>query len=122
LTCDDRDIRRLRRDARRNEELLGAGAGGADDDALDTKTRDLIAQAFSVATRCDGCIAFHAEVAMKQGATRADVLETMGRAVYMGAAPSLMYVAPAMVSFDQFSAKTAPRAAWETLDGRRSDS
>ena len=58
------------------------------DDALDTKTKDLIALAFSAATRCDGCIAFHAEAAMKQGATRAEVVETMGMAVYMGAAPS----------------------------------
>ena len=53
-------------------------------DALDTKTKELIALAISVATRCDGCIAFHAEAAMKQGATRAEVLETMGMAVYMG--------------------------------------
>ena len=40
-------------------------------DALDTRTKELIALAIAVATRCDGCIAFHAEAAMKQGATRA---------------------------------------------------
>ena len=62
-------------------------------DELDTKTKELIALAISVATRCDGCIAFHAEAAMKQGATRAEVLETMGMAVYMGAGPSVMYAA-----------------------------
>ena len=38
-------------------------------DALDTKTKELIALAIAVATRCDGCIAFHAEAAMKQGAS-----------------------------------------------------
>ena len=38
--------------------------------ALDTKTKELIALGISVATRCDGCIAFHAQAAVKQGATR----------------------------------------------------
>ena len=80
-------------------------------DALDTKTKELIALAIAVATRCDGCIAFHAEAAMKQGATRPEVLETMGMAVYMGAGPSAMYAAQALEAFDQFSAKSAPRAA-----------
>ena len=40
--------------------------------ALDTKTKELIALAISVATRCDGCIGFHAEAAVRraQPATR----------------------------------------------------
>lgn len=80
-------------------------------DALDTKTKELIALAIAVATRCDGCIAFHAEAAMKRGATRAEVLETMGMAVYMGAGPSVMYAAQALEAFDQFSNKTAAQAA-----------
>src|SRR5579872_1509979 len=80
-------------------------------DALDTKTKELIALAIAVATRCDGCIAFHAEAAMKHGATRAEVLETMGMAVYMGAGPSVMYAAQALEAFDQFSNKAAAQAA-----------
>ena len=75
--------------------------------ALDTRTKELIALAIAVATRCDGCIAFHAEAAMKQGASREQVLETMGMAVYMGAGPSVMYAAQALEAFDQFSAKHA---------------
>ncbi|HYG88879.1 MAG TPA: carboxymuconolactone decarboxylase family protein [Azospirillum sp.] len=70
--------------------------------ALDTKTKELIALAIGVATRCDGCIAFHAEAAVKQGASREEVLETMGMAVYMGAGPSVMYAAQALEAFDQF--------------------
>jgi len=73
--------------------------------ALDTKTKELIALAISVATRCDGCIAFHAEAAVKHGATRDEVLETMGMAIYMGAGPSVMYAAQALEAFDQFSQK-----------------
>ncbi|WP_448190953.1 carboxymuconolactone decarboxylase family protein [Azospirillum sp. sgz301742] len=76
--------------------------------ALDTKTKELIALAIGVATRCDGCIAFHAEAAVKQGATREEVLETMGMAVYMGAGPSVMYAAQALEAFDQFETQRQP--------------
>ena len=75
--------------------------------ALPTKTKELIALAIAVATRCDGCIAFHAEAAVKQGATRDEVMETMGMAIYMGAGPSAMYAAQALEAFDQFAAKGA---------------
>jgi AhpD family alkylhydroperoxidase len=72
--------------------------------ALDSKTKELIALAISVAIRCDACVAFHAEAAMQRGATREEVMETMGMAVYMGAGPSVMYAAQAVEAFDQFSA------------------
>jgi AhpD family alkylhydroperoxidase len=73
--------------------------------ALDGKTKELLALGISVATRCDGCIAFHAEAAVKQGATRDEIMETMGMAIYMGAGPSVMYAAQAVEAFDQFNAK-----------------
>ncbi|MBK1836333.1 carboxymuconolactone decarboxylase family protein [Azospirillum sp. YIM B02556] len=76
-------------------------------DALDTRTKELIALAIAVAIRCDGCVAFHAEAALKQGATRDEVMETMGMAVYMGAGPSVMYAAQAVEAFDQFAGKAA---------------
>lgn len=75
--------------------------------ALDTKTKELIALAISVATRCDACVAFHAESAVRQGATRDEVMETMGMAIYMGAGPSVMYAAQVVEAFDQFKAKAA---------------
>lgn len=76
-----------------------ATAGGA----LDTKTKELLAIAIAVAIRCDGCIAFHAKAAMQHGATREEIMETMGLAIYMGAGPSLMYAAQAVEAFDQFA-------------------
>ena len=78
--------------------------------ALDTKTKELIALAIGVATRCDACIAFHAEAAVRQGASRDEVMETLGMAIYMGAGPSVMYAAQAVEAFDQFSAKAQPAA------------
>jgi AhpD family alkylhydroperoxidase len=75
--------------------------------ALDTKTKELIALAIAIATRCDGCIGFHAEAAVKHGATRDEVMEAMGMAIYMGAGPSVMYAAQAVEAYDQFAAKKA---------------
>ena len=72
--------------------------------ALDTKTKELIARAIAGAIRCDGRVAFHAQAAVKHGATREEVMETMGMALYMGAGPSLMYAAQAVEAFDQFAA------------------
>lgn len=80
-------------------------------DALDTCTKELIALAISVATRCDACIAFHAEAALKQGASREQVLETMGMAIYMGAGPSVMYAAQALEAFDQVHDRATAQAA-----------
>jgi AhpD family alkylhydroperoxidase len=84
--------------------LARAALGGT---ALDARTKELIALAIAVAVRCDACIAFHAESAVQRGATRDELMETMGMAVYMGAGPSVMYAAQAVEAYDQFVAKKA---------------
>jgi AhpD family alkylhydroperoxidase len=71
--------------------------------ALDAKTKELIALAIGVATRCDDCIAFHAKSAAKLGATREEIMETLGMAIYMGAGPSVMYASHAVQAFSQFA-------------------
>jgi AhpD family alkylhydroperoxidase len=76
--------------------------------ALDTRTKELIALGISVAVRCDPCIAYHARAAVKAGATEAEVAETLGLAVYMGAGPSAMYAAKALEAARQFGAAAAP--------------
>jgi AhpD family alkylhydroperoxidase len=78
--------------------------------ALDTKTKELIALAIGVATRCDDCIAFHTKAAIEQGATREEVMETLGLAIYMGAGPSVMYASHAVEAFDQLAAAKAAKA------------
>jgi AhpD family alkylhydroperoxidase len=74
------------------------------DGVLDKKTKELIALALGVAARCDGCIGFHSQTLVKLGATREEILETLGMAVYMGGGPSLMYAAEALTAFEEFSA------------------
>ena len=79
--------------------------------ALDGKTKELIALGIAVAVRCDDCIAFHVKAAVEQGATREEVSETLGMAIYMGAGPSVMYASHAMEAFTQFEAGARKAAA-----------
>ena len=80
-------------------------------EALEKKTKELIALAIGVATRCDGCIGFHAEALVKLGASRKEVEEALGMAIYMGGGPALMYAADAIGAFDQFQKLTLEAAA-----------
>jgi len=74
---------------------------------LDTKTKELIACAISIALRCDGCIGFHTRGAIRAGASRQEFLEMIGVALMMGGGPSSVYGAYAVDAYDQFAATTA---------------
>ena len=72
------------------------GEGGV----LDAKTRELIAMAVAVTTRCDGCITVHAEAARKVGATEQELAEALGVAVAMNAGAEMVYSARALDAFN----------------------
>ena len=105
LSAPLRELRTGAPDAMKSFSALARAA--LEPRALDVKTKELIALGIAVATRCDACIAFHAESAVKQGASRDEIMETMGMAIYMGAGPSVMYAAQALEAYDQFVAKRA---------------
>lgn len=94
------DVMKAFGDMSRAAHGVGKERGGP---ALDHATQELIALAISVATRCEPCIAYHAEGALQAGATRDQVAETLALAVYMGAGPSVMYAAKALEAVDQLS-------------------
>jgi AhpD family alkylhydroperoxidase len=97
------DLKKLRTDIPDTMQAFSALARAATrTGALDKKTKELIALAIGVAVRCDGCIGFHAETLVRLGATRQEVQETLGMAVYMGGGPSLMYAADAISAYEQF--------------------
>lgn len=101
----DKGVRDLRETNPEVMKAFGAIAKAAHGGtALDAKTKELIALAIGVATRCQPCIAYHARDAARAGATRAEIAETLGVAIYMGAGPSAMYAAEALESFDQTAA------------------
>jgi AhpD family alkylhydroperoxidase len=78
------------------------------DGALNRKTKELLALALGVAAHCDACIGFHVEALVRVGATRAEVEEALGMAVYMGGGPSLMYAADALAAWEEFAPAPAP--------------
>lgn len=77
--------------------------------ALSTKVKELMALAIGVATRCEGCIAFHVHDALKAGATRAEIVEALGIAIMMGGGAAEMYACDAFEALDQFEAKSGQR-------------
>ena len=102
------NLRKLRNDIPDTMKGFAALAQAATrDGALDKKTKELIALALGVAAHCDGCIGFHTEALVKLGATREELGETLGMAVYMGGGPSLMYAADAIAAYEQFQQESA---------------
>jgi len=85
------------------KNFAGLSQSALKTESLDAKTKELMALAIGVATRCDDCIGFHVKAAVKAGASRAEILETLGLAIYMGAGPSVMYAAHAIEAFDQMA-------------------
>ncbi|WP_334128867.1 carboxymuconolactone decarboxylase family protein [Sneathiella sp.] len=80
------------------QTLSGAGAKTG---RLDAKTRELIALAVAVTTRCDGCIAVHSKAALKQGATREEISEALGVAVALNAGAALVYSGRVLDALDE---------------------
>jgi AhpD family alkylhydroperoxidase len=72
------------------------------DGALSKKVKELIALGIAIAVRCDGCMAHHVHDALRAGATRQEITETIGVAVLMGGGPAVMYGAEALEALAQF--------------------
>ena len=78
--------------------------------ALDQKTKELMALAISIAVHCEGCIAYHTRDAITAGATRPEVLETIGVAILMGGGTASIYAVQALDALEQFQPVPATTA------------
>ena len=103
--------------ARLGRELPGPMSGFArlhkkavESGALDGKTKELMALAISIAVHCDGCVAYHMHDALTAGATRPEILETIGVAILMGGGPASIYAVHALDALEQFQAVPATAA------------
>jgi AhpD family alkylhydroperoxidase len=112
---------------RMSKELAGPVSGFAQlrskslsDGALNRKTKELIALGIAIAARCDACIAYHVHDALRAGATRPEILETIGVAMMMGGGPATMYGCHAFEALEQFGTERAEEAA-EQQAGQGSD-
>ena len=63
----------------------------AEAEALDAKTRELIALAVAVTTRCESCISVHAEAAKKAGASESEIAGALATAIALNAGAASTY-------------------------------
>jgi AhpD family alkylhydroperoxidase len=83
-------------------QALGGAAGKTGH--LDAKTHELIALAVAVSLRCDGCIVVHTDAAIRNGASREEIVEALGVAASVNAGAALVYSTRVL---DAHAAKTA---------------
>jgi AhpD family alkylhydroperoxidase len=77
------------------------------DGALTTKTKELITLAICITSLCEGCIAVHVRSALQAGATREEIAEAIGVAIYMGGGPAVVFGCMAFEALEQFEALEA---------------
>lgn len=102
LSATQAQIGRSNRDILKGYRELSAA--GNTTNLLGAKTRELIALAVAVTRQCDGCIAVHTEAAIREGATRDEIVEALGVAVAVNAGATLIFSSRVM---DAFNTKTA---------------
>jgi AhpD family alkylhydroperoxidase len=76
--------------------------------ALDTRTKELIAMAIGVVKGCDGCIASHAQGAVKAGASRQEAAEAIGVTFLMDGGPASIHGPRAYAAFCEFADAATP--------------
>lgn len=69
---------------------------------LSSKVKEMMALAISIVVGCDGCIAYHVHDAVAVGATRQELLETIGVGILMGGGPGSIYAVHALDAVEQF--------------------
>ncbi|MDP8079348.1 carboxymuconolactone decarboxylase family protein [Phocoenobacter skyensis] len=72
------------------------------EDALSFKQKEMMAMSIAIAMRCQGCLGFHAKALVKAGCTRAEFMEMLQVAIYMGGGPSVMTAAEALMAYEEF--------------------
>ena len=94
--------------AQLGHELPGPMAGfarlhrkGVEDGALSRKVKEMMALAISIVVGCEGCIAYHVQDAVQAGATRSELIETVGVGLFMGGGPGSIYAAHALDAIEQ---------------------
>lgn len=87
-----------------NHEILkgyrALSNAGETTNLLGPKVRELIALAVAVTRQCDGCIVTHTDAAIKQGATKEEIVEALSVAVAVNAGAALIFSTRVIDAFD----------------------
>jgi AhpD family alkylhydroperoxidase len=93
----------------RAEQPRGASAfarlhqGSMFEGEISVKNKELMALAIGIVRQCADCIGFHVKAAIRAGASKAEVAETVSVCIMMGGGPAYMYGARALEAYDQFT-------------------
>jgi len=79
-----------------------------EDGALSIRVKEMMALAISIVVGCEGCIAYHAHDAVAAGATRQELLETIGVALLMSGGPGSIYAVYVLDAIEQFLSVSEP--------------
>src|SRR6476659_3852703 len=101
LTPLHRDLRRAIPEVYEGFAQLSRAAFA--ENALDRRTKELIALAVGVVEGCDGCIASHGQAAARAGATRQEAAEAIGVTFLMQGGPATIHGARAYDAFCEFA-------------------
>jgi AhpD family alkylhydroperoxidase len=69
--------------------------------AMTVREKELVALGIGISKQCVDCIGFHVQGAVKAGASRDDIADTISVAVMMGGGPAYMYGVKALEAYDQ---------------------
>lgn len=72
------------------------------DGVLKSKTKELIALGIAISKECNRDITFHIYKALEAGASSLEIYETIGVAIYMGGAQSVIFGCEAVDALNQF--------------------
>ncbi|NRP11665.1 hypothetical protein XMM379_002421 [Aliiroseovarius sp. xm-m-379] len=105
-TANTDEFRKLNPDGGKGFAAMHRAAMG--DGVLSVKAKELQCIAIGIAKQCNDCIGFHVRAAIKAGATREEISETVAVSIMMGGGPAYMYGARALQAFDQLSELAVP--------------
>ncbi|MET0014178.1 MAG: carboxymuconolactone decarboxylase family protein [Sedimenticola sp.] len=103
------DRKRLHPDFRKNiktyRPFLELEAQAFSDGALNRKTKELMALAISIVTKCEPCMEWHLDQAMQAGASDEEVYETIDVAIEMGGGQAAAYARFVLKAMDYFQSR-----------------
>ena len=75
------------------------------DGALSKKTKELMALSISIVTKCEPCMEWHLDQAMRHGATDQEIYETIDVAIEMGGGQAGAYARFVLKAMEYFKGK-----------------
>ncbi|NKI32871.1 carboxymuconolactone decarboxylase family protein [Croceivirga thetidis] len=75
--------------------------------ALDVKTKELLGLVASAVLRCDDCVKYHLESSKKEGASKEEVMETLGIATLVGGTIVIPHLRRAFEFWEELEAMEA---------------